>query len=50
MAPVWYSMAVIIAVSRVYVRIHHLSDVVAGATLGAVLGVAGSKVFTVLVL
>lgn len=49
-APAWYSAAVIIAVSRVYVRIHHLSDVIAGAALGAALGVAGSKVFTLLVL
>ena len=50
LAPVWYSVATVIAVSRVYVRIHHLSDVVAGAALGAALGVAGSKVFTLLVL
>lgn len=49
-APVWYSAAVIIAVSRVYVRIHHLSDIIAGAALGAALGVAGSAIFTALVL
>ena len=50
LAPVWYSVAVTIAVSRVYVRIHHLSDVVAGVALGAALGVAGSRVFSLLVL
>lgn len=50
LAPVWYSLAVLIAVSRVYVRIHHLSDIVGGAALGAALGVAGSKVFSLLVL
>lgn len=50
MAPVWYSVAVVIAVSRVYVRIHHLSDIVGGAALGAILGVAGSRIFSMLVL
>ncbi len=48
-APAWYSMAAIVSVSRAYVRIHHPSDVVGGAALGAVLGVAGSRVFTRLV-
>ena len=47
-APVWYSMAVIVSISRAYVRIHHPSDVVGGAALGAVLGVAGSRAFTAL--
>ena len=50
LAPVWYSTAVVVAVSRAYVRIHHPSDVVGGAALGAVLGVVGSRVFSVLVL
>ncbi|MEP7112010.1 MAG: phosphatase PAP2 family protein [Ilumatobacteraceae bacterium] len=50
LAPVWYSTAVVVAVSRAYVRIHHASDIVAGAALGAALGVAGSRVFSVLVL
>jgi membrane-associated phospholipid phosphatase len=49
-APVWYVLALIIAISRVYVRIHHLSDIVAGAALGAALGVAGSRIFSALVL
>jgi membrane-associated phospholipid phosphatase len=50
LAPVWYSTAVVVAVSRAYVRIHHPSDVVGGAALGAVLGLVGSKVFTMMVL
>jgi undecaprenyl-diphosphatase len=35
---VYYALAAIIASSRVYVRIHHASDVIAGAALGATLG------------
>lgn len=36
--PVYYVVASIVASSRVHVRMHHASDVVAGAALGAVLG------------
>lgn len=49
LAPVWYSVAAIVAVSRAYVRIHHPSDVVGGAVVGALLGVIGSHVFCVVV-
>ncbi len=49
LAPVWYSTAAIVAVSRAYVRIHHSSDIVGGAAVGALLGVVGSHVFSVLV-
>ena len=35
---VWAAMAVVVAASRVVVRIHHLSDVVGGLVTGAVLG------------
>jgi membrane-associated phospholipid phosphatase len=49
-APVWYSTAVVVAVSRAYVRIHHASDIVAGAALGAALGLVGSRVFSILML
>ena len=45
MAPVWYSTATVVALSRAYVRIHHPSDVVAGAAVGVVLGRIGSKIF-----
>lgn len=37
-APLWWSLAGIVATSRAYVRIHHASDVVAGLAVGAVLG------------
>ncbi len=50
LAPVWYSTATIVAVSRAYVRIHHPSDVVGGAVVGALLGLVGSRVFSALVL
>ncbi len=37
-APAWYALASGVAASRVYVRMHHASDVVAGAALGYLLG------------
>jgi len=37
-APLWFGTAAVVGVSRAYVRIHHASDVVAGAALGLVLG------------
>jgi undecaprenyl-diphosphatase len=36
--PLYYGLAVVVALSRIHVRIHHASDVAAGAALGAVLG------------
>jgi undecaprenyl-diphosphatase len=36
--PLYVLLAATVATSRVYVRIHHASDVVAGAALGTVLG------------
>jgi undecaprenyl-diphosphatase len=38
--PAWYVLASLVAASRVYVRLHHASDVVAGAAFGIVLGYA----------
>lgn len=38
LAPLWYGLAGAVAFSRIYVRMHHASDVVAGAALGLVLG------------
>lgn len=32
--PLWYALAGVVAASRVHVRIHHASDVVAGAAIG----------------
>ncbi|MEO8266699.1 MAG: phosphatase PAP2 family protein [Ilumatobacteraceae bacterium] len=48
-APAWYAVAVVVAVSRAYVRIHHVSDIVAGAAVGALLGVVGSHVFNAVI-
>jgi undecaprenyl-diphosphatase len=36
----WYSLAAAVAGTRVYVRLHHASDVAAGAAFGLVLGSA----------
>lgn len=41
--PAYYGLAVVVASSRVHVRIHHASDVVAGAVIGAVLGRIGRR-------
>ncbi|MGH9084784.1 MAG: phosphatase PAP2 family protein [Acidimicrobiales bacterium] len=43
LAPVYYAVAVVVASSRVYVKIHHASDVVAGAALGAGLAVVARR-------
>ncbi len=50
LAVAWYSVAVIVSLSRAYVRIHHPSDIVGGAAVGALLGLVGSRVFSLLVL
>ena len=36
--PLYYAAAVVVSASRIYVRIHHASDVVVGAVVGAVTG------------
>lgn len=36
--PLYYALALVVSSSRVHVKIHHASDVVAGAALGAALG------------
>jgi undecaprenyl-diphosphatase len=41
--PFYAALAAVVATSRVYVKIHHASDVAAGAALGAVLGVLGRR-------
>ena len=38
--PGWYGAASAVAATRVYVRLHHASDVVAGAAFGVALGLA----------
>ena len=41
--PPWYLIAGLVAFSRVYVRLHHTSDVVAGAALGVAFGLAARR-------
>ena len=41
--PLYYVIAVIVAWSRVYVKIHHASDVVAGIGIGILLGRIGRR-------
>jgi len=42
--PLYYVLAVVVASSRVYVRIHHASDVVGGVIIGVALGELGRHV------
>jgi undecaprenyl-diphosphatase len=41
--PPWYLIAGLVAFSRIYVRLHHTSDVVAGAALGLAFGLAARR-------
>ena len=43
--PAYYAMAAVVASSRVYVKIHHASDVVGGAALGLLMGHAARRLF-----
>ena len=36
--PLYYALAVVVAVSRIHVRIHHASDVLGGVAVGVLLG------------
>jgi undecaprenyl-diphosphatase len=42
-APAWFALAALVAGSRVYVRMHHGSDVLAGAALGLALAPAARR-------
>lgn len=41
--PVYYALAVVVATSRAYVRIHHASDVLGGVAIGMVMGRVGRR-------
>jgi undecaprenyl-diphosphatase len=43
--PLYYVVAVIVASSRVHVRVHHASDVIGGALIGIALGEVARRVF-----
>lgn len=43
--PIYYGLAAVVASSRVYVKIHHASDVVAGAALGVTLAVVARRIW-----
>ena len=43
-APLWWALAIAVATSRAFVRIHHPSDVVAGMATGAVLGLGARRI------
>jgi undecaprenyl-diphosphatase len=45
--PVYYAMAVIVAASRVHVKIHHASDVIGGVAIGIALGELGRRLVPV---
>ncbi|MDA3041197.1 MAG: phosphatase PAP2 family protein [Actinomycetota bacterium] len=41
--PVWWAAAGVVAGSRIYTRMHHASDVVAGAAVGTIIGVLAKR-------
>ena len=41
--PLYVAIAAVVATSRIYVRIHHASDVAAGLALGVGLGLIGRR-------
>lgn len=43
--PLYCGVAIVVASSRVYVKVHHASDVIVGAALGIGLGALGRKVW-----
>lgn len=43
--PVWWGAAAVVAGSRVYTRMHHVSDVAAGALVGVAIGLTAKRLF-----
>jgi membrane-associated phospholipid phosphatase len=41
---IWWNVAAIVGISRAYVRIHHGTDVVAGAVVGTLFGLVGRRI------
>jgi undecaprenyl-diphosphatase len=44
-APLYVALGLLVAFSRVYVRIHHASDVVGGLAVGVTLGKLATRVW-----
>lgn len=44
LSPLWYALAVVVALSRIHVRLHHASDVAGGLIVGALLGQAARAI------
>lgn len=42
----WYTLALVVAMSRIHTRVHHASDVAAGIGLGMLLGAAARRLLT----
>lgn len=45
--PLYYALAVVVAASRIHVKIHHASDVIGGVALGVILGEVARKLVPV---
>jgi undecaprenyl-diphosphatase len=45
--PLYYAIAVVVAASRIHVKVHHASDVLGGITIGVVLGELTRRLFPV---
>ena len=45
LAPAYYAIAAVVATSRIYVKIHHASDVAGGVALGLLMGHVGRRLF-----
>ncbi|MGI9646343.1 MAG: phosphatase PAP2 family protein [Ilumatobacteraceae bacterium] len=44
MGGLWWAVAAVVGTSRAYVRIHHASDVIAGAVVGVSFGLIGRRI------
>jgi undecaprenyl-diphosphatase len=43
LAPLYFALAAVVATSRIYVKIHHASDVAGGVAFGLLLGALGRR-------
>lgn len=44
LAPLWWTIALTVSVSRIYVGVHHASDVAAGLAVGTAIGLAARHI------